>query len=325
MRENDLQVMLFARYPAPGQAKTRLIPEIGPRNAARLHRRMTESAAGVARAVRGSGKIGITVCCTGARVRDFHSWLGEDLHYEMQRPGDLGARMRRAFESAFSRGAAGALAVGTDVPDLSPGILRQAVDGLRGHDVVLGPAADGGYYLVGMRHSRPELFMDIDWGTGSVYRRTCEAIRGLGLTFLELPTLHDVDRPEDLARVRADLRFAEAFGGEASISVIIPTLDEASALERTLSGALRAEGAEIIVSDGGSRDATREIASSAGAMVLAVPGGRAAQMNAGAVAATGRILLFLHADTLLPDGYADAVRRALESPSTVAGAFRFRT
>ena len=325
MPENALQVMLFARYPVPGQAKTRLIPEIGPRNAARLHRRMTENAAGVARAVRGSGDIGITVCCTGARVRDFRAWLGEDLQYEVQSSGDLGARMRRAFESAFSRGAAGALAVGADVPDLSPGILRQAVDGMRGHDVVFGPAADGGYYLIGMRRRLPELFRDMDWGTGSVYRRTCDAVRRLGLTFLELPTLHDVDRPGDLARIRRDLRFAEAFGEKAPISVIIPTLDEASALGRTLSGAFRADGLEIIVADGGSRDATREIASTAGAAVLAVAGGRAAQMNAGAMVATGRILLFLHADTLLPDGYADAVRRALESPSTVAGAFRFRT
>ncbi|MBP2676522.1 MAG: hypothetical protein H6Q84_3362, partial [Deltaproteobacteria bacterium] len=232
---------------------------------------------------------------------------------------------RRAFETAFSRGGAGALAVGTDVPDLSPDILRRAVDGLRGHDVVLGPSADGGYYLIGMRNCRPELFMGMEWGTGSVYRRTCDAVRRCGLTFLELPALHDVDRPGDLARVRGDLHFAEAFGGKASISVIIPTLDEASVLGRTLDAALRGEGVEIIVADGGSRDATREIASAAGAAVRVVSGGRAAQMNAGAMAAGGSLLLFLHADTLLPDGYADAVRRALESPSTVAGAFRFRT
>lgn len=322
---STLHVLLFARYPAPGQAKTRLIPELGPRSAAVLHRRMTEHAAGVARAVRDSGDIGITVCCTGARVRDFRAWLGEDLQYEMQSSGDLGIRMRRAFETAFSRGGAGALAIGTDVPDLSPDILRQAVDGLREHDVVLGPAADGGYYLFGMRRCRPELFTGMEWGTGSVYRQTCDAIRSCGLTFLELPTLDDVDRPGDLARVRGDLRFAEAFGGKAAISVILPTLNEASVLGRTLDAALGAEGVEIIVADGGSQDATREIASAAGAVVLEVPGGRAAQMNAGAMAARGRILLFLHADTLLPAGYADAVRRALEAPSTVAGAFRFRT
>ena len=107
--------------------------------------------------------------------------------------------------------------------------------------------------------------------------------------------------------------------------MIVPTLNEAASLGRTLERVRRADGIEIIVADGGSRDATREIAAQAGATVLVTAGGRAAQQNAGAAVAGGRHLLFLHADTLLPDGYAELIRRALDRPATVAGAFRFRT
>ncbi len=325
MRGSGFHLLLFARYPVPGEAKTRLIPAIGARNAALLHRRMAEHAAGAARSAREAGGIAITVCCTGARARNFRAWLGEDLRYAPQPEGDLGARLRQAFGAAFSGGAGGALAVGADVPDLSADLLLRAVDGLKGRDVVLGPAADGGYYLIGTNRFRPELFGNVDWGTGNVCRQTREAIRRHGMTSLELPTLRDVDRPEDLAGIRGDPRFMEAFGEKARISVVVPTRDEAPVLERTLEAASREEGVEILVSDGGSRDGTREIAARAGAAVLIVSGGRAAQMNAGAAAAGGRILLFLHADTILPSGYGDLVRRALEEPATVAGAFRFRT
>jgi rSAM/selenodomain-associated transferase 2 len=165
----------------------------------------------------------------------------------------------------------------------------------------------------------------VDWGTDRVCAQTRALLRRHGVPFLELPALSDVDRPEDLAAVRGDPRFADVFSGMPQLSVIVPTLDESAALGATLRRAGEADGVEIIVADGGSRDATRGVASAAGAAVLVVPRGRAAQMNAGAAAARGRILLFLHADTLLPAGYADAVRGALDDPAVVAGAFRFRT
>jgi len=325
MRGGGCRLLLFARYPVPGEAKTRLIPAIGPRGAALLHRRMAEHAAGAARRACAAGEAEVTVCCTGARVREFRAWLGEDLRYAPQPRGDLGARLLHAFGTAFSGGAACVLAVGADVPELSADILLEAIGALRGHDAVLGPAEDGGYYLVGTRAFRPELFAGVDWGSDRVCRQTREAIRRLGMTVRELPALRDVDRPEDLAILRGDPRYADAFGGKAPISVVVPTLNEAPVLGRTLEAVSREEGVEILVADGGSRDGTREIAAKAGAAVLAVSGGRAAQMNAGAAASGGRILLFLHADTLPPSGYGALIRRALEDPATVAGAFRFRT
>jgi len=325
MKRGGTHILLFARYPVPGQAKTRLVPELGAQLAARLHRRMTEHTVGVGRAVCRSGEVEATVCFTGARRRDFRAWLGDGLHYAMQPPGDLGVCLRSAFETAFLKGAERALAIGSDAPDLSPEILSHAVDSLHRHDVVIGPAADGGYYLIGMTSSRPELFASVDWGTERVYAQTCDAVKRYGLTVAELPEINDVDRPGDLHIIRNHPGLKDVFVEKPLISVIIPTLNESAVLGRTLERVCRADGIEVIVSDGGSQDATAGIASAAGATVMAVSGGRAAQMNAAAASAKGQILLFLHADTLLPAGYDALIRRALDNPSVVAGAFKFQT
>ena len=323
--ETDDHLILFARYPVPGQAKTRLIPALGPEGAARLHRRLAENTAGVARAAGASCGAGVTVCFTGAARREFRCWLGPDFAYAAQPTGDLGVRLRHAFTSAFRNGARRVVAFGSDVPEISAAILRQALAGLLEHDVVLGPAVDGGYYLIGMKCHRPELFAGIDWGTERVCAQTRAAIARQALSVAELPVLGDVDVPEDALALRADPRFADVWSASPLLSVIVPTLNEAASLGRTLECVRRADGVEIIVADGGSGDATREIAAQAGATVLVTPGGRAAQQNAGAAIARGRHLLFLHADTLLPDGYAALIHRALDRPATVAGAFRFRT
>jgi hypothetical protein len=319
------RLLVFARYPVPGQAKTRLVPALGPEGAARLHRRLAEQAVRTARSLSRGGQAGVTICCTGARRGDFRAWLGPDLRYALQPQGDLGVRLQRMFRAAFRDRAGGVVAIGTDVPGLSAAVLRQAFEGLRGHDVVLGPAADGGYYLVGTRRDLPEIFAGVAWGTGRVLAQTRAAIARLGLTVAELPVLDDVDRPGDLAALRDDPRFADIWGGEPLLSVIVPTLNEEGALGRTLERVCRARGVEVIVADGGSRDATREIAELFGATVMTVAGGRAAQQNAAAAAAAGRHLLFLHADTLPPEGFPELIRRALDRPATVAGAFRFRT
>jgi rSAM/selenodomain-associated transferase 2/rSAM/selenodomain-associated transferase 1 len=322
-RQDD-HVLLLARYPVPGQAKTRLVPALGPESAARLHRRLAEHVAGVVRAASVSCDAGVTVCFTGAGRKEFRAWLGCDFAYAAQPPGDLGVRLRRALALALRGHARRVVAIATDVPDLSAAILQQALTGLREHDVVLGPAADGGYYLIGMKRDRPELFLGIDWGTGRVCAQTRDAIGRQGLSVMELPILSDVDLPEDTAALRADSRFTDVWTGKPLITVIIPTLDEGASLGRTLERVRGANDVEVVVADGGSRDATREIAAQAGAAVLVTLDGRGAQQNQAAAVASGRYLLFLHADTLLPDGYAELIRRTLDRPATVAGAFRFR-
>ena len=106
------------------------------------------------------------------------------------------------------------------------------------------------------------------------------------------------------------------------ISVIIPALNEASGIARSIASAAQEPGVEVIVVDGGSRDETLQVARRQGAKTLSVPAGRARQMNAGARASSGEFLVFLHADTILPSKYAGLVRRLLASPDVVAGAFR---
>lgn len=314
-------ILLFARYPVAGQAKTRLIPELGPDGAARLHRRMTEHAVAVAR----EAGTALTVCCTGGKRRDFRAWLGPDLDIATQPELDLGGRLQWAFERAFRGGASRVLAIGTDVPGITDRILRAAVDALATHDGVLGPALDGGYYLIGMTRPHPQLFAKMDWGTERVGAQTRAEIQRLSLSFYELAPLSDVDVPADLTALRRDPGFAELLEDRPPLSVVIPTLNEAHTIGATVARVRQTGAVEVLVADGGSTDATREVARQAGAVVLDVPGGRAAQLNAGATRAAGRRLLFLHADTWVPNDFASLIPSALDNPATVAGAFRFRT
>ncbi len=143
-------ILLFAKYPQEGKVKTRLIPALGATRAMRLHRRMTEAALDTALA---SG-LPVVVCATGAPLRHFRAWLGNGPAYIRQGDGDLGRRMERAFTRAFRQGTDKTLAIGADVPGLTPKLLLDAAAALNSADVVLGPAADGGYYLMGMRRLR---------------------------------------------------------------------------------------------------------------------------------------------------------------------------
>jgi len=331
MKKNvgNRHILIFTRYPTPGKVKTRLIPALGPERAARLHQRMTEHAVGVAREARNAAgkrdRVEITVFFSSASRKSVRAWLGADIQVAPQSSGNLGVRMQDAFKRAFESGSEAALLMGTDLPTLTSPILLQAMKGLEGRDIVLGPSVDGGYYLIGMKALHPALFEAKDWGTDRVYEQTLRAISHRGWTLSELPPLEDVDRPSDLAPIRNDSRFEDVFTGRPVISIVIPTLNEAPNIGDLLERLLREEAVECIVADGGSRDDTRKIAAQNEALVLDVQGGRAVQQNAGAAGAKGRLLLFLHADTLPPDEYADRIRQALSRPSIVAGAFRFKT
>lgn len=203
-------LLIFSKYPIAGKAKTRLIPALGAEVAAQLHRQLAETAISTAQSWQqiSSEKVNrITVHYTGAGEKDLCSWLGADLDYQEQPAGDLGQRMCTAFESAFECGIEHVIGIGTDVPTLTATILQQADKNLEDHDVVLGPAADGGYYLIGMNSLYLELFVNIDWGTERVYAQTQAICTRLGLKIAKLPVLNDIDRPEDLDTLKNDPRF----------------------------------------------------------------------------------------------------------------------
>jgi rSAM/selenodomain-associated transferase 2 len=200
--------------------------------------------------------------------------------------------------------------------------MTTAFESLKTNPVVFGPANDGGYYLVGLTRPAPELFQGVAWGTDTVLAQSREILARNDRTPALLAPLDDLDRPEDVAAWK---RLVEIEDTDLSrVSVIIPALNEAEQITTTIASARAGKPHEILVVDGGSTDSTILRARRAGATVINTAAGRARQMNAGAARATGSVLLFLHADTLLAPDYVGAVSTALHEPKVAAGAFRFR-
>jgi hypothetical protein len=191
-------LMLFTRFPQAGETKTRLIPALGAEGATSLQRRMSEAAFATLRACRG---VSLEVRCCGADADAVRRWLPGADSYAAQGEGDLGARLGLAFAAAFARGARPVAAVGADCPALTADHLAAALAALADHDLVLGPARDGGYYLIGLQAPHPGLFRGIPWGTAAVLRQTLARAKALGLRHHLLETLPDVDRPEDLTHL----------------------------------------------------------------------------------------------------------------------------
>ena len=191
-------LIMFTRYPEPGKTKTRLIPALGAEGAAHLHSQMTEHTVFQVKELQNTSAISFEVRFTGGNLQLMQDWLGSDLVYQSQAEGDLGKRMERSLESAFQSGAEQAIIIGSDSPGVNAQILAPAFEQLQQYDLVLGPATDGGYYLIGLQRSIPDLFTNIDWGTDKVLQQTVALAKQLNLSMAYLPALADVDRPEDL-------------------------------------------------------------------------------------------------------------------------------
>jgi hypothetical protein len=191
-------LIIFTRYPQPGKTKTRLIPALGAEGAAELHRRMADYTVQQARALREVRSLWLQVHFVDGTTEQLKSWLGKEIDYQPQAAGDLGDRLIIAFQQAFRHSVRAVIGIGTDCPTLTTALLDHAFQTLQTHDLVLGPAADGGYYLIGLQKPTPELFQTIAWSTDQVLSQTLTIARQLGLSVSLLPILSDVDRPEDL-------------------------------------------------------------------------------------------------------------------------------
>lgn len=200
-------LILFARPPLPGRAKTRLAPALGREGAARLYSRFLGDAAETARALR-AGRPGVGLVCEWALERDeslddfpLAGWLPGPFLHRAQTGEDLGARMAAALGRRLAAGGGRAVLIGTDFPDLPPEILERALQSLDSEDepkLALGPAADGGYYLIGMNRFFPEIFDDVPWSAEETFSRTMERARALRLDAALLPEWRDADTAEDL-------------------------------------------------------------------------------------------------------------------------------
>jgi uncharacterized protein len=186
---SNVRVVLFTRYPEPGRAKTRLIPALGAQGAANLHRRLTEH---TLEQVRAAG-LPYEIRSTGRDPAAFVEWLGPVAVLD-QGTGDLGERLKRAgppYPTVF---------IGADAPDLTASLLLDAVSALDSHDAVLGPAEDGGYWLLGLSRPMDQLFEAMNWGTDQVLPSTIGRLEAAAARFAKLAVLADLDRPEDLER-----------------------------------------------------------------------------------------------------------------------------
>lgn len=194
-------LIVFAKAPLPGQAKTRLIPALGAAGAATLAACMLQHALAAAAAARPQALQLCTTPDTG-HPAIVHAAAQHGAARFDQGPGDLGQRMHRALARALA-GHDAALLMGTDAPALDAARLRQAMAALDSHDAVFVPALDGGYALIGLRRPQPSLFADIPWSSAEVMPRTRQRLLAAGLRWAELDAVADVDEPADLVHVPA--------------------------------------------------------------------------------------------------------------------------
>ena len=312
--------ILFTRYPEPGKTKTRLIRVLGPHGAADLQKQMTEHVLARTTGFVDERGVDLEVRYEGGNRGLMEKWLGSHISYRSQGRGDVGTRMAQAFSQAFNQGKKRVVIVGSDCPGINEATVRTAFDLLDQFDLVLGPANDGGYYLIGLRQEKPQLFEDVPWGTAEVGASTLEIANRLGLRWVKVEPLDDVDREEDIEVWEREATRKEA-SPQPAISIVIPTLNEAENLAATLASTESSVDLEIIVVDGGSSDETLELAKSFGVRLLTTAAGRARQVNAGGLAARGDVLFVLHGDTLLPQGFERYIIDIMGKSGVVAGAF----
>lgn len=202
----SLHLILMLKYPKPGEVKTRLVPALGETQACELYKTMVRHTLKIARQF--VQQFEVTLRARVAHAPDdraVREWLGDDIPFRPQAEGDLGVRMENALTDSFTDGAAGAIVIGGDCPELSVQHLEQALRVLQQKELVLGPAIDGGYYLIGLRGFAPALFRKIAWSTDTVLAETLAIADREGLRYELLEVLHDIDLPEDLVHWKTSL------------------------------------------------------------------------------------------------------------------------
>jgi rSAM/selenodomain-associated transferase 1 len=211
-------ILLFIKAPVRGRVKTRLAAILGDDTTLELYRNFVLDILDTLDIVGHP----CSICYSPPDAADaVAGWLGEHRDYMPQEGSDLGERMANAFQVMFSRGRSRVVLVGSDLPDLPPDIFEEALSALQTNDAVIGPALDGGYYLIGFRKETflPEVFHGISWGTNTVQEQTIRIFLRAGCRVHSLPQWNDVDTADDL-RSLAERNAGTAFAHSRTMKYI---------------------------------------------------------------------------------------------------------
>lgn len=186
-------LLILVKNPIAGKTKTRLAESVGHETALKMYHQLMEYTRDQALNLTGTKRM----LFYSESVIEPDAWPADEFEKQVQKGPGLGERMANAFKTAFAAGAERAVIIGSDCPGVTAGLLKKALSSLQENDLVIGPALDGGYYLIGMTKLHPSLFTDIEWSTDRVAQETLKKAKELDLKVAELVPLSDVDYLED--------------------------------------------------------------------------------------------------------------------------------
>ena len=315
-------VLIFLRYPEAGKVKRRLSEEIGSQKAAEVYEKLIRRTLGVACDLkRRAPETRIVLFHTPEDpVERFETKFRGPWEFCPQQGENLGVRMANALENAFATGANKAVLIGTDLADIEVMDIEGAFRDTGERVVVLGPAGDGGFYLIGADRPIGAALNFSTWGTGEVFSRTARELTAGGFCIRRAARRNDVDCRRDLDLLDRDYLFT------SSISIIIPTLTDAQKLMPLLTHLENSlwPGDEIVVVQGGAFQEVPLRRISPSLAFASVQRGRGIQQNAGAMLSRGTILFFLHDDTIPTPEFGYLIRKASREAPTALGCFKLR-
>jgi uncharacterized protein len=324
MKPSKKAVILFMRYPEPGSVKTRLASSVGLEEAARVYEKLARRTLGVAADLkRKRPEVDLFIFFYPPdKILELEGAYPGPWRFIRQQGLHLGERMEEAILKVLACGYSDVLLVGTDLADLELEDFTEAFLATENGCAALGPAADGGFYLIGLNRPCPEVFQLESWGTREIFTRTQQLLLNSGFMVKRLKERRDVDRPEDLSLIKRKPWFS------ASLSIIIPTLGSIEHLTPFLQSLQKQiwPDDEIILAQAEKdhpptahldpRQITPQILS------VRAPQGRGLQLNRGAAMAKGTLLFFLHDDSKPPHNFAYSIRKICEEPAMSLGCFQ---
>lgn len=198
MPQNTL--LIFVKNSVPGKTKTRLAKSIGDQKALKVYHKLVEHTHAVTHPLQANKEVWYS-----SNIQQDDIWQNEGFTKKIQKGDDLGERMKHAFKEAFEGTAKKAVIIGSDNAEITSEIIEKAFKALDEIDIVIGPAKDGGYYLLGMKKYQPQVFDGIEWSTDKVLDSTIQIIKEYGNTFALLKALNDVDTIDDWIEIKNDL------------------------------------------------------------------------------------------------------------------------